>query len=654
MNYSEEPAPPCGRIEGVIEGVTVSHVPRRLSLHYHAAIALLALGVVYASSPHARAEAHTTKTIQATAGGCSGTLYAVDSFARIYAVNLSTGATSFFFGRTWTAPAYLPEGNAPIAYLQNNGLASGVFQRFIALDSDSPLAFRYLPMTYPATFNTSLGNAISSDGSNFYWVTRDTIYQAGVTNGSMEPVAALRGLSLSPDAVVSNVDDAGRIFIADRSFLFSFDTGTKSIVTVANMAGLIKVTDIIWRPCPRGGVRIAPTAGLITTEAGVTAGFTAVLTAAPTGNVTIGLTSSDLTEGTVSPAWVTFIPSNWNVSQNITVTGVNDGVVDGDQPYTIVTSNSTSSDSNYSNRFVQDVHLINVEQPGLTATTIHSSFDPSAAGAPVTFTATVIAALDTPGGSVEFWDGTSFLGNTTLSDGMATYTTSALGAGTHTITANYLGASPYLPSSANLSQEVKTATGHPTSTMLMSSANPSAPGAPVTLKATVKSGSGKNKPTGAVRFDDGDTTIGTVTLRQNDKAALVAAFTGGIHVLRATYLGTSSFDPSVSPDVLQTVGALPALAITSSLNSSTVGTAVTFMATITGTPGSPAPTGTISFMDGATLLQSSTVSSAPATYATTSSLTAGIHTITAVYSGDNVYAGASALVKQNVKVPHTK
>ncbi len=50
------------------------------------------------------------------------------------------------------------------------------------------------------------------------------------------------------------------------------------------------------------GITVTPTSGLTTTEAGGTATFTVVLNSQPTANVTIGLSSSDLTEGTVAPA----------------------------------------------------------------------------------------------------------------------------------------------------------------------------------------------------------------------------------------------------------------------------------------------------------------------------------------------------------------
>ena len=54
------------------------------------------------------------------------------------------------------------------------------------------------------------------------------------------------------------------------------------------------------------GITVSPTGGLVTTEAGGTATFTIVLNTQPTANVTIGLSSSDTTEGTVEPSSMTF------------------------------------------------------------------------------------------------------------------------------------------------------------------------------------------------------------------------------------------------------------------------------------------------------------------------------------------------------------
>src|SRR5262249_41224209 len=83
------------------------------------------------------------------------------------------------------------------------------------------------------------------------------------------------------------------------------------------------------------GFTVTPTSGLTTTEAGGTATFTVALNSQPTANVSVGLSSSDPTEGTVSPASLTFTPATWNVAQTVTVTGVDDAVDDGDIAYTI-------------------------------------------------------------------------------------------------------------------------------------------------------------------------------------------------------------------------------------------------------------------------------------------------------------------------------
>jgi hypothetical protein len=120
------------------------------------------------------------------------------------------------------------------------------------------------------------------------------------------------------------------------------------------------------------GFIINPASGLITTEAGGTATFTVRLNTQPTANVTLGLSSNDLTEGTVSPASLTFTNGNWNTAQTVTVTGVNDILTDGDIVFSIVTAGATSTDPNYSSLNPADVSVTNTD---LTPTI--SGFSPS-------------------------------------------------------------------------------------------------------------------------------------------------------------------------------------------------------------------------------------------------------------------------------------
>jgi len=76
-------------------------------------------------------------------------------------------------------------------------------------------------------------------------------------------------------------------------------------------------------------------ADVLVTEAGADTTFTAVLGAKPTSDVVIDVTGSDTGEATVSPAQLTFTDSNWDSAQTVTVTGVDDTAVDGNQTSTV-------------------------------------------------------------------------------------------------------------------------------------------------------------------------------------------------------------------------------------------------------------------------------------------------------------------------------
>jgi hypothetical protein len=77
----------------------------------------------------------------------------------------------------------------------------------------------------------------------------------------------------------------------------------------------------------------------------------------------------------------------------------------------------------------------------------------------------------------------------------------------------------------------------------------------------------------------------------------------------------------------------------SSANPSSFGQSVTLTVSVTDSvlvPGQPAPTGTVVFNDGLTAIGSASLVAGTATF-TTSTLSVGTHTITAVYSGDTYY-----------------
>ena len=95
-------------------------------------------------------------------------------------------------------------------------------------------------------------------------------------------------------------------------------------------------------------------------------------------------------------------------------------------------------------------------------------------------------------------------------------------------------------------------------------------------------------------------------------------------------------------------GTASSTALGSSLNPSTVGAAVTFTATVTGSSGTP--TGTVTFKDGAATIAGASLNGSGVAAFATSVLTAGTHSITAVYGGDSTYlTSTSAPVSQVVK-----
>jgi uncharacterized repeat protein (TIGR02543 family) len=126
-----------------------------------------------------------------------------------------------------------------------------------------------------------------------------------------------------------------------------------------------------------------------TTEAGGTVSVEVTLLAQPAGgaDVTIPLSVSDATEGSV-PASITILNANWNIgaSNVITVTGVDDGVVDGNIVYSLVTGDPTSADPAYdafTATDVSDVSLTNIDNEVTTYTVTYDGNASTGGSVPV-------------------------------------------------------------------------------------------------------------------------------------------------------------------------------------------------------------------------------------------------------------------------------
>jgi hypothetical protein len=219
--------------------------------------------------------------------------------------------------------------------------------------------------------------------------------------------------------------------------------------------------------------------------------------------------------------------------------------------------------------------------------TLTSSVNPAAVTQPVTFTATVAASVrgvtTTPTGTVSFLDGSTQLGSTSLNSGVATFNTSTLAIGTHSITAKYSGDTNFHAStSAALSQSVTLA---PDSTTLISSVNPAAVGQSVSFTATiVSSTSGVTAaPTGSVTFFDSGNSLGTISVASGVAVFATTSLAAGNHSITAQYSGDSNFATSSSTALSEAVVA-PDFSLGANPTTATVAPGTNAQYTITVTP----------------------------------------------------------------------
>ena len=293
-----------------------------------------------------------------------------------------------------------------------------------------------------------------------------------------------------------------------------------------------------------------------------------------------------------------------------------------------------------------------------TTTTLTASANQITIGQSVSFTAQVVpqSGKAKPAGSITFFDGTNSLGNASLNPGgTATLNTTALAAGTHSITASYSGDSEDSSSVSNAVSVVVTQSSATvaTTTTLTASATQIASGQSVTFAATVAPQAGSNVPTGTITFLDGTTTLGTSTLN----ASGVATFTttglaAGSQSITASYAGDGNDGGSVSQAVTVTVTTaiqsnttvLTSTTMTASATQLTVGQSVTFTATVLAQSGNTVATGVVTFLDGSTSLGTGQLNASGVATFSTSSLATGTHSISASYGGDTSHAPSTSAV----------
>ncbi|MGD0812821.1 MAG: Ig-like domain-containing protein [Verrucomicrobiota bacterium] len=294
----------------------------------------------------------------------------------------------------------------------------------------------------------------------------------------------------------------------------------------------------------------------------------------------------------------------------------------------------------------------------VTTTSLSSSQDSSSNGVSVNFTATVSAPTGSSAptsGTVTFMDGNITLGTGALNgSNIATFSTSALSLGAHTITAVYGGGGNYGGSiSPAVSQDIYSALDH---FAISAIASPQATGVPFIITTITAQDANDATVTGfnsTVTFGGtaGVTgTSGPFTSGVLSNASVTPAAPGNNESVTVSD-GAGDTGLATIATVEHFVVTNPPVTLVSSQNPSLAGGAVTFTATVSAYI---TPTGTITYLDGSNFLGTGTLNSSGAANFSTAALavTNPPHSITAVYGGDTNFSGStSAILLQTVSGP---
>jgi hypothetical protein len=247
-------------------------------------------------------------------------------------------------------PFYNGINAADVAVTNTDNDVAGVtvtpFTGLTTTEAGGAATFTVVLDTQPAA-NVRINLSSSDTGESTLSTSRLTFTPA---NWNTPQVVTLTGVD---DFTV----DGDQGYFAVLSSAVSADTHYNGL-NPANVAATNTDDDVI-------GVTVTPTSGLITRETGAAATFTLVLQSQPAANVTIPLSSSNTAEGVLVNPSVTFTAANWNVAQAVTVSGVDDALLDDDIAYTVLTAAATSADPLYNGFDPADVALTNIDNDSI-------------------------------------------------------------------------------------------------------------------------------------------------------------------------------------------------------------------------------------------------------------------------------------------------
>ena len=309
--------------------------------------------------------AATTVTVTAA----SGSLYTVGSDATIViaagsTANATDTAAIAAVDNAKDEPDRTATVTATLTNSQGAGTASGA--TLTLTDDDAA----------PGVTLTASPSSISENGGVSTVSATLTHPSSAATTVTVTPVSG--SYSVGSDATITiaagetaNTTDTVAIAAVDND-VDAADSDVTVTGTASNSqgAGTVSGASLTITDDDTAGFAVSPppsaSSRLRTTESGGTAEFTVKPASEPTGNVVLGVASSDTTEGTVSPSTLTFTAMTWNTARTVTLTGVDDAPLnpaDGDTDYTVTLMVNTAStvDANYDALSAVTVYAVNAD-----------------------------------------------------------------------------------------------------------------------------------------------------------------------------------------------------------------------------------------------------------------------------------------------------
>ena len=146
---------------------------------------------------------------------------------------------------------------------------------------------------------------------------------------------------------------------------------------------------------PPPSILVRETSPLTVSESGTTQTVHVTLNSAPSHNVILRVVSQNTSEVSLGSSTLTFTPLNWDIPQELKVTGVDDSVVDGDKQVNVkISVDTANSDSTYSHAAGKTLVVTNLDNdvvgPQLTSQDSQFNYTESDPTTPVSPTLIIV------------------------------------------------------------------------------------------------------------------------------------------------------------------------------------------------------------------------------------------------------------------------